>query len=115
MRVPLLLLAALFAIGGRTQAPPALDVRPARLSFIGDETRRRFPPQRVEIRTVGEGSLVWRAVPSDPWIVVIPDRGVAPADVVVAIESSDLAAGSYAGRVTIDAGSAAGSPRLSRA
>lgn len=106
------MLAALLAMGGRAQAPPALDVRPARLSFIADETRRRFPPQRVEIRNSGEGQLVWRAVSSDPWIVVIPDRGVAPAEVLVTIDPSDLAAGSYAGRVTIDAGSTAGSPRV---
>lgn len=90
--------------------PPLLEVSPARVTFITSEGRQGTLPQRVRIRNAGGGQLAWRARANTPWISVTPESGIAPAELVVNVDAASLAAGNYSGRVTIDAGRAAGSP-----
>lgn len=80
------------------------------MTFITSVGNQATLPQRVRVRNAGGGQLVWRARANTPWISVTPQSGVAPAELVVGVDAASLSAGNYSGRVTIEAGRAAGSP-----
>jgi hypothetical protein len=91
---------------------PSLQVTPLRLTFISAEQSTPLSGQRVQIRNGGGGQLVWRAQVTDRWITVTPPSGIDEAVVLVGIEPAGLAPGTYGGAVSIEAGTAAGSPRI---
>ena len=103
----------LLAGGASAQVVPAtLQVSPLRLTFIGAEQNNPLPGQRIQIRNGGGGQLVWRAKVTDRWITVTPPTGMDDAVALIGIEPAGLPAGTYSGAVSIEAGAAAGSPRI---
>ncbi|MBI3264015.1 MAG: BACON domain-containing protein [Acidobacteria bacterium] len=108
-------LAVAVSMAGRAaaQVPPAtLQVAPLRLTFITAEQSNPLPGQRIQIRNVGGGQLVWRARVTDRWITVTPSNGMDDMVAVVSIDPTGLQPGSYAGAVSIEAGTASGSPKF---
>lgn len=95
------------------QVPPAsLQVTPLRLTFISTEQSNPLPGQRIHIRNAGGGQLVWRARVTDRWITVTPPNGMDEMVAVIGIEPTGLQPGTYAGAVSIEAGTASGSPKI---
>lgn len=88
-----------------------LAVSAQRLTFLGDDRADHLAAQRVEIRNAGGGELVWRARATASWITLSPDRGLAPATLLVGIDARALQPGSHSGRIVIEAGGASQSPQ----
>lgn len=97
---------------GATQSPePAeLAVAPAALSFSATEGATTPQRKSLHVSNAGAGTLEFTASADRPWLSVTPAAGTAPRDVEVSVDTSGLAAGTYSGHVTVDAGLAEGSP-----
>jgi hypothetical protein len=102
---------ALFALAGSAQEPAALQVAPARLSFLGNDRAERLPAQSVQVRNAGGGELVWHARATEAWVIVSPERAIAPATLLVAIDARVLSPGRHTARVIVEAAGARQSPQ----
>jgi hypothetical protein len=63
------------------------------------------------VRNRGGGELVWQAQASTLWILLSPERGLAPATLLVGIDARALQPGLHSGRVAVEAGRASASPQ----
>ena len=90
---------------------PVLSVSPASLSFRGVQGGASPPTQQVTISNTGDSALLWTATPSASWLSAVPATGTAPSTPSIAASTAGLAPGTYTGSVTIDAGTAQGSPQ----
>jgi hypothetical protein len=68
-------------------------------------------PQTLLVSNTGFGTLQWTATADEPWIVVNPASGTEDGFLSVGVAPAGLAAGSYAGTVTIIDPNATGSPK----
>jgi hypothetical protein len=83
--------------------PPAIELTPPRLLFLGDERDDSLPAQRVMVRTARTLPTTWTATASHAWIVVSPDRGDTPATLLVGVNRTGLTSGTHTGSVTVRA------------
>jgi len=87
--------------------PPALSVRPESLRFTAQVGGPNPEPQDLEVANAGGGILEWSARVDVPWLRVEPGRGTLAAGqteiVRVSVDIIDLAAGTYEGRITVEA------------
>ncbi len=88
---------------------PILRVTPTSLSF-SEQVGHTPVSQTIQITNAGRGTINWIASADQPWIGLSPQQGVAPATVTVSINTAELDVGSYAGRITVEAPGAYGSP-----
>lgn len=86
-------------IAGTPPAPAQLTFSPASLTFDGAATRT------ISVASIG-GPLGFAATANVPWLTVTASSDVTPATVSVTAVPGTLAAGSYAGAVTLTAGGA---------
>jgi uncharacterized protein (TIGR03437 family) len=100
----------------RDPAAPALRVSEPSLLFSVQDVNRPPPAQRLEISNAGEGALNWRAdvlaFNGGPWLSASPRSGSGAGTLTVTVDLAGLGLGpgSYAGRITITADGAQGSP-----
>ena len=92
-------------------ATPVLAVSPASLSFAATQGGASPAAQTLSVANSGGGSLAFSASSSAPWLTVSASGAQAPATLTVAANPAGLAPGTYSATVTVDAGSAGGSPR----
>ena len=95
--------------------PPVLEVSPTLLSFRGQEGGANPAPQSLQISNAGGGVLQWRAQADVGWIELSPATGTIaqgqpPTTVRVSVATGGLRAGTYQGRITIEAPGARNSP-----
>jgi len=105
LAIPLALLPALAAA-----QIPVLGVSPTSLTFFAAAGEGQPIPQPVHVINRGSGAMRWRAIPDAPWIQVSPASGTGTMDVIVTIDATRLRAGTYEGRVRIEAPDADDSP-----
>ncbi len=91
---------------------PRLQVEPDSLSFQATEGQSDPPAQTLRITNAGGGTLSWQATvnPEAPWLSLGTSEGTPPSELQVTAVISGLAAGIYAGQITITAAGAANSP-----
>lgn len=91
---------------------PAIEVTPD--SVPAEQPPDEVTEHRVTIANTGDGDLTWRVEeaaescqpPADlPWLGVAPDAGLTPpgasSQLIVTVDSTDLAPGSYSGRLCV--------------
>jgi glucose/arabinose dehydrogenase len=91
--------------------PPALAVSPSSLTFSAVSGGSNPATKTVTVSNAGGGTLNYTASDNAAWLSVTPASGSAPKDLTVSVNTSGLAAGTYNANITIDAGSASGSPK----
>ncbi len=82
---------------------PAIGVSAAALTFNAPSGSNP-PPQTVEVRNTGAGTLNFRLTPNRPWITVAPDRGTstgAAVAITVTVNTAGLGAGEQTGEIQI--------------
>jgi uncharacterized protein (TIGR03437 family) len=92
-----------------------LVVSPSTLSFqytVGGAGALQNLAQNISIVNAGGGTISWTASASDFWLSATPSAGPAPAQVAIAVNPANLAAGTYTGSVSISSPGAAGSPAM---
>ena len=80
-------------------AQPSLRVNPDSLDFGSSQSVKTF-----EISNTGKGSLKWTATADKSWLSVEPSKGKTTTEtdtVTVSVNRSDLAAGTYIGKVSV--------------
>jgi uncharacterized membrane protein len=96
-------------------ALPAIGLSPGSLSFNA-QIGRDPPTQTVTVTNTGGGTLNWGAAVNQPWLSVSPKGGSLTSGqsqaVTVRVGSANLAAGNYAGAVTISDTGASNSPQV---
>jgi hypothetical protein len=86
---------------------PALSVNTTSLSFSGTAGAANPAAQSVAISNSGTGgTLNWAVTSNQSWLTVSPSAGTDAGSVAVQANLAGLAAGTYNGAVTINAGSA---------
>jgi len=96
------------------QPAPGIGLSVSVLGFEGVAGREASASQTVRVTNLGGGSLNWTAVASTTggnWLSVTPAGGLNAGTVTVTARPTELAVGSYAGRITFTAVGAANSPR----
>ncbi len=84
--------------------PANLSVQPAAISFQVVAGTGAPPAQALRIENTGAGTLAWTAratTVGGNWLSISPSSGTAPARVQVSASPAGLAAGSYAGSITV--------------
>ena len=99
---------------GSTGAPstPTLSVSPTSLAFSATVGQGNPAAKTVTVSNTGGGSLTFTASDDASWLSVSPASGSQGQDVTATINIAGLSAGTYSANVTIDAGSASGSPKV---
>ncbi len=84
---------------------PILDVDPLSLSFTAIDGEAPPPAQTVNVQNMGEGELVWTAIPDSPWISVEPGSGAGASECSVSVDSGLLQPSitSYQGQIQFSA------------
>ncbi|MBI1747734.1 MAG: hypothetical protein HYR55_14270 [Acidobacteria bacterium] len=91
---------------------PRIQLDPASLRFSGMAPCQNPPSQTLAIRNSGGGTLSWTATSNQPWLSVTPGTGTAPSQVTVSVNSSNLAPGTYIGRVSISMAGSSNTPQF---
>jgi hypothetical protein len=94
-----------------TSEPPQIELNRTRLNFGAVIGGARTGSQDFIIGNSGGGSLNWTASASDEWIQVTPAGGSGAALVMVSIDPTGLAVGTYTGTISIIDASASNSPQ----
>jgi hypothetical protein len=89
----------------------SLSVAPSGISFKYQQGSMDYPSRDIILASTGS-SLSWAASASVPWLSLGSASGTTPSTLSVALNSGidSLTPNTYSGKVTIDAGSAKGSP-----
>ncbi len=82
-------------------ASPALAVTPQSLSFQYTAGGATPAAQTLSVGNAGTGTLAWTAAADSFWIALSATSGTTPGTLSVSASGANLAAGSYAGTVTI--------------
>jgi hypothetical protein len=91
----------LYFIDAGTLPPPVLSVTPALLTFAATFNGAQPPSQVLRISSTGPGTLTWTATPTMPWVSVTPASGGAGDSIVVSVDASGFAPGTYVGGVSL--------------
>jgi glucose/arabinose dehydrogenase len=100
---------------GSTGAPPnqpVLSVSPTSLAFSATVGQGNPATKTVTVSNTGTGSLSFTASDDATWLSETPTSGAAGQDIKVSVNTAGLAAGTYSANLTINAGSASGSPKV---
>lgn len=100
----------LVAVELEVVAGPVLEVDPPSLDFTAAAGGTDPDDQFLMISNGGSGTLSWTATDDAPWLEVTPAAGSEAAELTVSVDTAGLAEGLHEATITIDAGSAAGSP-----
>ena len=103
-----------YAVGstGSQPTPPTLSVSPTSLAFSATVGQGNPASKTVTVSNTGGGSLSFTASDDASWLSVNPTSGTQGQDVTAAVNIAGLTAGTYSANVTINAGSASGSPKV---
>jgi len=85
-------------------SPATIAATPTGLQFAYTAGGATPAAQTIQIANSGTGTLAWSATASDPWLIVSPASGTAPASLSVSVSPGSLSAGVYQGTVHITAG-----------
>jgi hypothetical protein len=91
--------------------PPVLSTTPATLAFSGVQGGASPAAKTISVSNTGGGTLSWTASDDAAWLTESPASGTNNGTVTVTPSTAGLAAGTYAGTVTIAAAGVTGSPR----
>jgi glucose/arabinose dehydrogenase len=91
---------------------PLLSVSPSSLAFSANQGGSNPAPTSLSVTNIGSGSLNYTVADDAAWLTESPTSGSAPGSVQVTASVAGLNAGTYTGHVTIEAGSAQGSPQV---
>ncbi|MEZ5356344.1 MAG: malectin domain-containing carbohydrate-binding protein [Bryobacteraceae bacterium] len=92
-------------------APPVLSVVTTPITFTVPEGSTTPVSQTVSVANTGGGTLNWTATGNQAWLAVAPGSGSGTGSITVTANPTGLAAGGYAGVVTVTAAGAQGSPK----
>ena len=84
-------------------SPPEIGISSAAFTFTAD-VGSNPPPQTIEVRNTGSGTLHYGLMTDKPWLWVSPDQGesMGEADPIeVSVNTEGLAANTYNGTITI--------------
>ena len=70
------------------------------------------PPQTINISNVGGGTLNWTAASGQSWLSFNPTSGAGTTSMSITVVPAGLAAGNYAGLITLTAPGAANTPQV---
>lgn len=90
--------------------PITLALSPTGLVFSAEEGGGQTDWQTISIRNDGDALMNWSATSSANWIRLSSTSGVAPTDIIVTADATDLISGKYTGAVTVNS-NAANSPQ----
>jgi hypothetical protein len=90
---------------------PELQLSRTHLYFGVAAGNAASDPQTVLISNKGGGSLAWSIAQTIPWLSGSPSSGTGNGTVIVSIDSTGLAAGTYTGSLTVSDLNAANSPQ----
>jgi hypothetical protein len=98
-------------VGAPASTTPVLSASPASLSFAGVAGGANPSAQTIQLSNTGGGTLSWTASESIGWLSLSASSGTAPSSIGVNVSTAGLAAGTYAGAITIAATGVTGSPK----
>jgi Concanavalin A-like lectin/glucanases superfamily/Viral BACON domain len=87
-------------------------VSPTSLAFSAVTGQGNPASKTVTVTNTGTGTLSFTASDDATWLSETPTSGGANTDVTVSVNAAGLTAGTYSANLTIDAGSASGSPKV---
>jgi hypothetical protein len=90
-----------------TASGPVLATTPSSLSFAAVAGGANPAPAALGLANGGAGTLSFTAATNAPWLAIAPASGTAPATAQVSVSIAGLAAGAYAGQVTLSSGTPA--------
>jgi len=91
--------------------PPTLSASPTTLTFNAFQGKGNPASQTLNISNMGGGTVKWSATSGATWLTLSATSGTAPSTVSVSVNTTGLALGQYTANITIDAGTASGSPQ----
>ncbi|HKD13774.1 MAG TPA: hypothetical protein VKE71_04435 [Candidatus Angelobacter sp.] len=91
--------------------PPSLALSQNSLNFAGVPGGSNPPPQQVTVSNGGAGTLNWTASSSASWLSVSPGSGTNTGPLMISVNLSGLAQGTYTGTITVSASGATDSPQ----
>lgn len=96
---------------GDPQPPPVIVLSETSFNFAAEVGQGNPPSQLLEITNGGGQTLSWTTAQQSAWLVLTPSSGTAPSNVVVAVNTSGLGAGTYTDTVQVSAAGATNSPQ----
>ena len=94
-------------LSGDSASGPVLVTTPSTLSFAAVAGGANPAPAVLNLANGGTGTLSFTAATNAPWLAIAPASGTAPATAQVSVSIAGLAAGTYAGQVTLSSGTPA--------
>ena len=92
--------------------PAHLDVAPDVMQFTAVSGTPTTSWQPISIANSGDGDLDWTATASAPWMLLSAPNGMAPANLLLAVQPGHLAPGTHVGTVTLTSATANNSPQV---
>lgn len=101
------------AVSFNVAAPPpaVMTLSSTALSFSGTAGGSNPAAQSVSVSNTGAGTMNWTASSNQAWLIVSPSSGSNSGAISIGANLSGLAAGNYAGTVTVSSTGATGSPK----
>jgi len=93
---------------------PTIQLSKSTLNFGAVTGGISTPAQSIVVSNSGGGTLAWAAASNQSWLGVTPASGTGTAVVQVSVNPAGLAAGSYAGTITVSDPNAVNSPQTIR-
>jgi len=87
-------------------APASLTVSSTSLAFAGTVNSSNPSSQSVSVSNAGAVAMPWTASSNSAWLTVSPASGTNSGTLTVAVNITGLAANTYNGAITVDAGTA---------
>ncbi|TFH65035.1 MAG: hypothetical protein E4G91_03895, partial [Candidatus Zixiibacteriota bacterium] len=96
---------------GNPQPPPVIVLSKTSFTFAGMAGGGNPTSQVQHISNGGGQTLNWTATKLAPWLVLTPSNGLAPSDMVVAVNTVGLSGGTYSDSVSVSAPGATNTPQ----
>ena len=90
--------------------PPAIHLNKTKLNFCG-LGGIWTSSQPVVVSNSGGGTLLWTAASNQSWLMAAPASGTGTGILIVSVNASGLAAGTYPGTITVSDANASNSPQ----
>ncbi|HXZ13722.1 MAG TPA: hypothetical protein VEG64_15155 [Candidatus Sulfotelmatobacter sp.] len=99
--------------GGGIVVPPILNLSTQAVLFGAFVSAGKNPtPAAVNVSNIGGGALNFTAMSDQPWLMVAPANGTAPAALQISAALGALTPNTYIGHITVTANGAQGSPGI---
>jgi uncharacterized protein (TIGR03437 family) len=102
--------ASTFSFNVSATANPAISLSRSQLNFSFGIGGSVPAGQSIQVTNAGGGTLNWTATSNASWLKVTPASGTAPSLLVVSVQPSGLAAGTYNGSIQLSSAGASNTP-----